>query len=258
MNPAFLAFAHRGGARHPEIDGLENTLTAFTHAYALGYRYFETDVHASTDGVLFAFHDDELDRVTDGTGRLEDLSSETISTARVAGMHPIPTLVELLNAFPDVTFNIDLKTDGSTELLAALIEDRNLADRVIVGSFSDRRLTAFRSLTRGRVRTSAHPREVALFVLCPSPLLARPLRRVPCMALQVPVRTVHKGRSVEIVTRRFVRNAHAADKQVHVWTIDDPAEMNRLIDLGVDGLMTDRTDILKSVLIERGLWSINP
>lgn len=252
-----LAFAHRGGANHPDIGGLENTLAAFEHAYDLGYRYFETDVHASTDGMLFAFHDDELDRVTDQRGRLAELSSDGIRRARLGGIHAVPTLADLVDAFPDVTFNIDIKSDGATGPLAEFIGRRRLADKVIIGSFSVRRLTAFRRLTGGRVRTSAHPREVAAFVLCPTPLVAGPLRRLPCVALQVPVRTTQRGREIEIVTSRFVRNAHAAGKQVHVWTIDDPGEMERLIELGVDGLMTDRTDLLKDVLIKHRLWGTN-
>ena len=252
-----LAFAHRGGANDPGIIGLENTLAAFEHAYALGYRYFETDVHASTDGVLFAFHDDELERVTDGSGHLADMSSDAIGRARIAGTHAVPPLAALVDAFPDVTFNIDIKTDSATQPLVDLIRDRNLGSRVIVGSFSAERLNTFRRLTGGRVRTSAHPREVAAFVLCPNALLARLLRPLPCVALQVPVRTTLKGHQIEVVTRRLVRNAHAAGKQVHVWTIDDPNEMERLISLGVDGLMTDRTDLLKDVLIKHRLWRTN-
>lgn len=252
-----LAFAHRGGANHPDVVGLENTLEAFQHAYDLGYRYFETDVHASTDGVLFAFHDDELERVTDRPGRLVDLSSDAIGRARIAAIHTVPTLAALVDAFPDVTFNIDIKTDSATQPLVDLISQRDLGARVIVGSFSAKRLTTFRRLTGGRVRTSAHPREVAAFVLCPFPLLARLLRTFPCVAVQVPVRTTLKGHQIEVVTRRLVRNAHAAGKQVHVWTIDDPSEMERLVGLGVDGLMTDRTDLLKDVLMKHRLWGTN-
>ena len=242
---------------HPDLVGLENTLVAFQHAYDLGYRYLETDVHVSSDGVLFAFHDDRLERVTDRSGRLAELSATEIGRAHIGGAEPVPRLSEIVDAFGDVTFNVDLKSDRSVAAMAAFVADRQVGDRMIVGSFSAERLRTFRRLTAGRVRTSAHPREVAAFVLCPTPLMARPLRTLPCVALQVPVRTVQRGRSFEIVTPRFVRNAHAAGKQVHVWTIDDPAEMERLIDLGVDGLMTDRTDLLKDVLQRRGLWTTN-
>lgn len=252
-----LAFAHRGGAGHPDLLGLENTLVAFQHAYGLGYRHLETDVHTSSDGVLFAFHDDQLDRVTDHSGRLSGLTSSEIGRARIAGEQPIPRFIELVDSFPDATFNVDLKSDSAVAALATVAADREIGDRMIVGSFSAERLARFRRLTSGRVRTSGSPHEVAAFVLCPAPGLARPLRFLPCVALQVPVRTTVAGRTIEIVTRRFVRNAHAAGKQVHVWTIDDPAEMDRLIDLGVDGLMTDRTDLLKGVLLQRGLWTTN-
>lgn len=257
-----LAFAHRGGAYHPELEGLENTLHAFRHAVALGYRYLETDVHVTRDGVLLAFHDAALDRVTDRTGSIADLTLAQVREARIGGSHQVPTLAELFDEFPAVTFNIDLKAPGTPRALATFLDQRDRRsgaeaaayDRVIVGSFGVERLREFRRLTGGRVRTSAHPREVIAFLLSPSGRLARRLARGPYVALQVPHRHRVRGRELPVVTRSLVRRAHAAGVQVHVWTIDDPVEMNELIDLGVDGLMTDRTDVLKQVLTERGLW----
>ncbi|MBO0842738.1 MAG: glycerophosphodiester phosphodiesterase, partial [Nocardioides sp.] len=107
------AYAHRGGARDPEIHGLENTLAAFQHAVGLGYRYLETDVHLTRDGVLLAFHDDRLDRVTDSRGAIAEMSYADVATARVQGEHPVPTMAELLEAFPEASFNIDLKAEGT-------------------------------------------------------------------------------------------------------------------------------------------------
>ena len=123
---------------------------------------------------------------------------------------------------------------------------------MLVGSFSARRLRQFRRLTGGRVPTSAHPAEIAAFWLLPSARLADRLTGGQVAALQVPHR---RGRLV-VATRGLVRRAHATAKHVHVWTIDDPDEMKELLDRGVDGLMTDRTDILRSVLNERGQWRI--
>lgn len=245
-----LAFAHRGGAYHPEIEGLENTLAAFRHAAALGYDYLETDVHLTRDGVLLAFHDEVLDRVTDRMGAIRDLTLAEIREARIAGREEVPTFVDLLEAFPSARFNVDLKADGAVDALADLVRDRGLEDRVMVGSFSRRRIRRFRRLSGGRVPTAAHPGEIAAFRLSPSVRLARLLAGGDFAAFQVP----HRRGWLVVVTPGFVRRAHAAGHQVHVWTVDDPREMEELLDRGVDGLFTDRTDLLKEVLVARGLW----
>lgn len=245
-----LAFAHRGGAYHPEIEGLENTMAAFRHAVELGYDYLETDVHSTRDGRLLAFHDTVLDRVTDKRGEIATLTRAEVQEALVGNSERVPTFDELLEAFPATRFNVDLKSDGAVPLLAQLLAHQGAWDRVLVGSFSARRVHQFRELTGGRVPTAAHPLEVLTFRLLPSGRLADRLTRGRVAALQVPRR--HRGFSV--VTSALVRRAHAAGKHVHVWTVDDPDEMDLLLDLGVDGIMTDRTDILKDVLQRRGQW----
>jgi glycerophosphoryl diester phosphodiesterase len=246
-----IAMAHRGGAEHPELRGLENTLHAFEHAVALGYRYLETDVHATSDGHLVAFHDEVLDRVTDRAGPLAQTAAADVALARIGGEHAVPSMADLLEAFPGCRFNIDLKSPAAVAPLADLLDRQQAHDRVLVGSFSLASLRRFRALTGGRVATSAAPAEAAAFLALPSPrLLTRLLTRDRVAALQVPVR---RGR-LRIVDAGLVRRAHAAGAHVHVWTVDDPAEMERLIDLGVDGLITDRTDLLKDVLVRRGLW----
>lgn len=249
-----LAFAHRGGSYHPEIEGLENTLAAFEHAVGLGYTHLETDVHLTRDGVLLAFHDAVLDRVTDTRGRIADLTLEEVRAARIGGHHQVPTLAELFDAFPGVQFNIDLKAVGTPRALADFLRERDAEDRAIVGSFGVGRLQEFRRLSAGRVRTSAHPREVAAYLLSPSTRVARRAVGDAFVAFQVPHHRTVAGRRLAVVTPGFLRRAHAAGKQVHVWTIDAPEEMRQLLDLGVDGLMTDRTDLLKQVLVERGQW----
>lgn len=244
-----IAMAHRGGAEHPDLVGLENTRHAFEHAVALGYLYLETDVHATSDGVLLAFHDAALDRVTDQQGELAGMAAADIARARIGGAHAIPTLAELLEAFPACRFNIDLKADAAVEPLVELIDRTGSHDRVCVGSFSSARLRRFRALAGPRVATSAAPSEAALFLLLPG-TVARRLTRGRVSCLQVPRR---RGR-ITVVTPRLLRRARAARAQVHVWTVDDPAEMVELLDLGVDGLITDRTDLLREVLVARGLW----
>jgi glycerophosphoryl diester phosphodiesterase len=249
-----LAFAHRGGAYHPEIERLENTVAAFRHAVDLGYRYLETDVHVTRDGVLMAFHDTVLDRVTDARGELAVLTYDEVQRALIGGREAIPTLPQLLEAFPDVRFNIDIKAAAAVPALVAMIDEHEAWDRVLVGSFSRRSLGRFRRLTRGRVATSAHPLEVVAYVLAPSARLARLLTRGRPDALQVP----HRRGPLVVARRGLLRRAHANGLHVHVWTIDDPDEMGLLLDRGVDGLMTDRTDILKDVLRGRGQWKGTP
>jgi len=242
-HPLPLAFAHRGGAG----DWPENTMPAFAGAVALGYRHLETDVHVTSDGVLLAFHDDHLDRVTDRTGRIADLPWSEVRAARVDGREPIPRLDELLDAWPDTFFNIDPKHDGSVEPLAAAIERMGAVDRVCIGSFSDRRIARLRGLLGPRLCTALGPRGVARLRAAG---YGFPTGRFRSPCVQVP-----PGRgSMALVDERFVRVAHHHQVQVHVWTIDDPDEMQRLLELGVDGIMTDRPLVLKSVLESRGEW----
>ncbi len=244
-----LALAHRGGAAHPEITGLENTLPAFEHAVALGYRYLETDVHVTSDGVLLAFHDAVLDRVTDRQGELALLPYADVRTARIGGRVEIPRLADLFDALPEARFNIDVKAEGAVRAMADFIAARQAWDRVLIGSFSTARMRHFRASTGGRVATSATPVEVAAFLAAPNAAIARRVGR-GFDALQVP----HRRGRLRVVTPRVVRRAQAAGKHVHVWTVDEAEEMHELLDRGVHGLITDRTDVLKDVLVERGQW----
>lgn len=245
-----LALAHRGGALHPDLLGLENTEVAFAHALQLGYVYLETDVHATKDGVLVAFHDTHLDRVTDMVGAVGDLTWSEVSRARIGGRASVPRMEDLLEAFPHARFNIDLKSDGAVEPLVQVLERCRAWHRVMVGSFSPRRLAEFRRASGGRVPTSAHPFEVVAYRLLPTGWLARWVTRGRPAALQVP----HRRGPLRVVTPGFVRRAHAAGLHVHVWTVNEVREMKELLDRGVDGLVTDRTDTLKELLIEQGLW----
>ncbi len=246
---AVQAFAHRGGATHPDLVGLENTHAAFAHAVAQGFRYLETDVHATRDGILLAFHDEVLDRVTDATGRIADLDHSTVRRARIGGREEIPTLASLLEAFPGARFNIDLKSAAAVAPLADLVQRTAAHDRVCVGSFSEARVAAFRRALDRPVATACAPRAVAGLRFAPTRRLARRLSGHGNV-LQVP----HRRGPVRVVTAELVARAHAVRRPVHVWTVDEPDEMHALLDLGVDGLMTDRTDVLKRVLVARGQW----
>jgi glycerophosphoryl diester phosphodiesterase len=242
-HPGPIAFAHRGGASEHH----ENTMPAFEHAVGLGYRYLETDVHATADGVLVAFHDNRLDRVTDRHGVIADLPWDTVRQARL-GDDGIPLLADLLEAWPDVRVNIDVKHDGSVAPLVDVLAGLGANDRVCVASFSGKRLDRFRTLTAGKVCTATGPLDIARLRLAGA---GAATGRFAAACTQVPVR---QG-PVVVVDRRFVAAAHRRGLPVHVWTVDDPAEMERLLDLGVDGIMTDRPTVLKEVLTGRGQWA---
>ncbi|HEY0238435.1 MAG TPA: glycerophosphodiester phosphodiesterase family protein [Friedmanniella sp.] len=248
----FLAFAHRGGAHYGPNIGRENTRHAFTEAVALGYRYLETDVHATADGGLLAFHDPLLDRVTNGSGAVADRTAGELADVLIGGRDPIPTFAELLEAFPAARFNVDAKADRAVDLLADVVAAHDAYDRVCLGSFSPARLHRLRRRLGPRVPTAVSSRGVVLHRF--APWLTRVLDS-PAQALQIPVSTTVGGRSVRITTPGLVRAAHRRGKQVHVWTVDDQPTIERLVDLGVDGIFTDRPDTLKTVLLEHGLWS---
>ncbi|MGN9778922.1 glycerophosphodiester phosphodiesterase [Micromonospora sp. H33] len=244
--PAPLAFAHRGGA----ADGDENTAAAFARAIDLGYRYVETDVHATTDGVAVIFHDATLRRVTGETGRIADLRWADLATVRIGGAAVVPRLDEVLDAWPQVRFNVDVKADRGVEPAVASVTRAGAGDRVLLASFSDARLARMRALTEGRVATSLGMRGVARLRM--ASLTGRPLRLPESVvAAQVPVRY---GR-VRVTDRRFLAYCHRIGLQVHVWTIDEPAEMHELLDLGVDGIMTDHVGVLRDVYRSRGHWA---
>ena len=243
------AFAHRGGAAHAP----ENSWTAFGHAVKLGYAYLETDARATSDGKLVAFHDRTLDRVTDAAGPIGARTYPEVSSLRVAGSEPIPLIEDLLGAWPEVRFNIDLKDEPGIALLADVLRRTGAWDRVCLTSFSGSRLRAARELLDRPVCMATSPAVIAA-VRCavgaaghrrqPGPL-ARRLAQWQVRCAQVPGR---------MASGSFVRRAHALSLDVHVWTINDRAEMTRLLDLGADGIMTDDIETLREVLIERGQW----
>jgi glycerophosphoryl diester phosphodiesterase len=252
-----IAFAHRGGAE----EAPENTMPAFEAAVALGYRYLETDVHVTRDGVVVAFHDARLDRVTDRTGAIAELPIAEVLAAdaghrfspdggrsfpfRGRGVG-VPRLDELLDRWPQVRINIDPKDDRCVEPLAAVVDRLDAWGRVCFGSFSDARLRRIRMLGRGRACTSMGPRAIAIARALAA---AGWVPRQGADCIQAPPR---RGR-ISIVTRRFVRAAHRTGLPVHVWTVDDPAAMDELLELGVDGIMTDRPRVLLDVLAGRDI-----
>jgi len=239
-----IAMAHRGGALHPDNIGYENSMHAFAQAVGLGYQYLETDLHATRDGVVIAFHDRRLDRVTDRTGVIAELPWSEVKKARINGHEPIPLLTEVLEQFPGVKLNLDIKGDNGVGPAADVLRETNAIDRVCVSSFSQARVRRIRRELGERLATGFGDQEIARLRFAPFRLSS------PGACLQIPEVF---GR-LRVLTPGLLRRAHALGKQVHVWTVDDPAAMHRLLDAGVDGLITDRTDLLREVLIDRGQW----
>lgn len=242
-----LAMAHRGGA----IEHVENTLPAFEACVALGYRYLETDVRVTADGVLVAFHDPTLDRVTDQTGRVDARPWREVRTALIGGREPVVALEDLLTAWPDVRFNLDVKAAGVLAPLAKLVRRTGTLHRICLASFSDARIAAARRLLGPELCTSLGPKGVAALRLSSYSPRAAGLVRIQAGCAQVPL---HLG-GRPLVDERFIAAAHERSLQVHVWTVDDAQEADRMLDMGVDGVMTDRPAMLREVLGTRGQWT---
>jgi glycerophosphoryl diester phosphodiesterase len=243
--PLPLAFAHRGF----DLAGAENSMLAFQQAVDLGYRYLETDVRVTADGVPLAFHDARLDRVTDRSGQVARLPWREVRQARIGGREPIPLLVDVLTAWPHTRINLDVKAEHSLLPAIEAIRATGSIERICLGAFSDARIEAVRRELGPRLCTALGPREaVALRFASRVGRLPRPSA---ARCAQVPARL---GRLV-FTDQRLVTTAQEAGLQVHAWTVNDRAEMHRLLDLGVDGVMTDRADVLRAVLVERGQWA---
>lgn len=250
-----IAFAHRGGAAlFPE-----NTLYAFEGAVRLGVRWIETDVHLSRDGVVVVFHDDVLDRTTEASGPVRArtvaelraldaayrFSPDGVSFPERGRGHRIPTFEEALVRFPEVRFNVELKHGGPlVPAFWELLAKHDAFDRVLVAAASDAVGREWRALAGDRCATS--PGFAGVLAFWAGARLGMP-PRLAHDALQVP----HRHGVLTVVERGFVEAAHWRGLAVHVWTIDDPAEMRGLLDLGVDGLMSDRPDVLLDVLATR-------
>lgn len=265
--------AHRGFAP----DGAENTMPAFRAAQELGCTWIETDVNTTRDGVVLAFHDATLDRVTQGAGEVNDISYGDLTHLVVAGSSPVPTLREVLEALPQMRINIDVKDEASVVALADLLVELDAADRVRIASFSDaRRARALAALAERGVQplstsvgSTGFVAALLTFHTIPAawPLVQWLLARavVPFDVIQMPMYLewilpgVKKlplvGRRLgrtRLATRRFVTAAHRYGKEVHVWTVNRPCEMQLLLDLGYDGLVTDRADL--ALAVAAGTW----
>jgi glycerophosphoryl diester phosphodiesterase len=241
-----IALAHRGGA----AGGLENSLAAFGRAWELGYRWFETDARLTADGVLVALHDPTLDRVTDRGGAVAELPWREVRAARIAGREPVPTIEEVLAGWPEARVVVELKVDEAVEPVVEVVRRLGAVERVCVGSFSDRRLARVRAALGPALCTSMGPNEVRRLRAAAWRLLPRAAVPRAAACVQVPARW---GR-VPLAEPRLLALAHALGLPVQVWTVNRPGEMRRLLDLGVDGILSDELPALRAVLEERGAW----
>lgn len=241
-----LAIAHRGGgALAPE-----NSLAAFSLASALGLRYLETDIRVTYDGQLVCFHDEALERVTSATGPVRSRSLRDLSALRINGIEPIPTFDEALDAFPNQCFSVDLKDEKGIEPLVKSLQRRGVAERVCVAGAWDGWLGQVRSQVP-EVTTALGWRSLAALLLCaqtgvrpPKSLATAPFAHVPVKLGKLP-----------IFIERLVAMSHDLGVRVVTWTVDEPVVMRRLLDAGVDAIITDRPDVLREVLVSRDQWA---
>lgn len=247
-----IRLAHRGS----RVLWPENTAPAFQGAADLGYRYIETDVRITRDGVVVVFHDETLERTTNGSGRVVDWEFADLRRLDAAwSFRPedgyprrgegigIISLEEALATWPDIHFNIDLKSRHMEWAVADVIMKLGRADSTLIGGFSDRRIARFRRISQGRVATSAGPVTVSRMWLASR---AGRTIRSKVVAFQVP----YDSRLLRL-DRRYIAAIHDAGAQVHAWTVNDAPDMERLLDMGVDGIVTDRPDILNDVVAGR-------
>jgi glycerophosphoryl diester phosphodiesterase len=244
------AFVHRGW-HYDDLAGMENSLSAFRRAVAEGYHYLETDVHATSDGVVVVQHDPVLDRTTDASGAVARLPWTTVCRAKIAGREPVSRLEDVLEELPEALLNIDVKAESAIEPLIETLRRTRSFDRVCVASFSEARLARVRRTAGDGVLTSMGTKAIArLWAAGRLPSFSGERRGQHWIA-QVPVR---HGR-LRVVDKRLIAAARRRGIEVHVWTVDEPGQMRELIDLGVDGLMTDRPGVLRDVLRGRGMWA---
>ena len=225
-------------------------MAAFEHAVDLGYRCIETDVRATRDGSAVLFHDERLDRVTDETGPIAGRTWAELASIRVGTTEPIPRLEDLLAAWPDLRLIIDPKSDDAVPPLIEALCRNGVRERVCIGSFSARRLHQLRTEAPGY--TSCTRAEV---LRLRAASYGMPMGNIVADCAQVPLRYSLPGAlSIRVADAAFVRTAHDRGMPVQVWTVNDEQEMERLLDLGVDGIMTDRASTLKHVFERHGLW----
>ena len=237
LNYSGLAvLAHRGGS----IESFENTLASFAYAQSIGCKYIETDVQVSSDGVPYIFHDESLKRICGIDNIFNSISSEEIDRLRIFDDHPIPKLDTALKQFPDLFFQIDLKTDLVAIPALEIIKKNNAENRVCIASFNSNRLKQV-SENYSAMCLSMGPKEVAKLLLASFGLYKG---YIPGDCLQVPI----YSHGIKVVTKRFIKFVQSKNLKIMVWTINDEKTLKKLIDLGVDGIITDKPKLLTDLI----------
>lgn len=253
-NPYPILITHRGGGD----EAPENSFAAFRRMGELGITHIETDAHLTADGVVVINHDETVDRTYDGVGAIEDLTYAEISEMRNSAGEQMPRLVDVLNEFPDLYFNIDAKSDAVVDPLVDVLTDADAFGRVLIASFSEKRLEKIRDLDIPELSTSLGVAAVVRLMLASETVSSAETWRVSGPKAQVrAVQVPEKMRGIRVVNPRMIATAHTAGLAVHVWTVNEPAAMVRLLDWGVDGIVTDRPTMLREILRARGQWDGN-
>ena len=237
--PGIAVLAHRGGA----LEANENTLESFQYADEIGCEYIETDVQVSSDGIPYIFHDEDLSRIVGERKNFNELSSSEINNLVIFIDHKIPTLESVLLSLPNTLFQIDVKTDDVALPALQVIEKCGALDRVCIASFSSNRLEVVREKFPN-ICISMGPKEIIKTLLASFGLYSKPIHG-DC--LQVPI--YYYG--IKIVTQRFINFVQSQGLKIIVWTINDIKSMNKLMDMGVDGIITDKPMELKRLLTKR-------
>ena len=241
-----VILAHRGGAdEHPE-----NSIEAFEAMVAKGFTYIETDTHATADGKLVIIHDPDLDRTTNGSGPISEKTWDEVKALRDrSGRRPM-LLAEALERFPTVDFNVDIKADSAVEPIITLMTGADYSDRVLLASFSERRLRRIRRAVPDVVTSLGTEAVIAAIAAARLRPFRRPLLSVlpgpadGAVCAQLPQRY----RGLRVVDERLIALLHEAGLVVHVWTVNEAMDMARLIEMGVDGLVTDRPTLAREVI----------
>ncbi|UXA09408.1 glycerophosphodiester phosphodiesterase [Mycobacterium sp. SMC-2] len=244
-----IAMAHRGftSFRWPM-----NSMAAFCEAAKLGFKYVETDVRATRDGVAVILHDRNFRSDSGSSGAIDRWYWRDVRHLHLGAGESIPSLEELLSRLPDMRVNIDIKCWSAVGPTVDVIERMNAHDRVLITSFSDRRRRRALGLLSKRVASSAGMGAVLALLAAKTragrAYALQALRDSDC--LQLPPRLG----GLPIITPALVRALHESGRQVHAWTVDDPDMMHALFDIDVDGIITDRADVLRDVLVARNEW----
>ena len=240
---SFFGFVHRGG---DEVE-TENTIEAFKYSSDLGFVFIETDVQATKDGHVVIFHDATLKRMAGVNKSIKELTLHEVNEIDLLDGGKIPLLSEALETFPDLRFNIDIKTEDALEETIQIIKKMNFLDKTCFASFSSSRLKRIKHLAGPEACISSGQMDI-FKMMCQSVGIG--LKPTKSQCAQIPL----KQWGVPVLTKKFIEIAKMQNKFVHVWTIDDKNQMFELIEFGVDGLMTDKPSVLKEAMIEKGLF----